>query len=210
MIARELDYTYLDTGAMYRAVAWALLQAGPQGPSKEGLADRLRTLPLRFVIDNGSMVIFYGNQRLDEELRGPEISQETSRISQMEPVRNFLVEWQRQLGASGGIVAEGRDMTTVVFPDAEVKVFLTADLRTRTERRLAEYLEKGVSVSYPELEEEIRRRDERDSNRELAPLRPAPDAIQMDTSNLTVAEVADRILGFVGLKVKAREARSGI
>lgn len=195
---------------MYRAVSWALLQTGFHQLSREELADRLRALPLRFVLDSGSMNIFFEDRRLDEELRGPEITQETSRISQREPVRDFLMEWQRLLGASGGVVAEGRDMTTVVFPDAEVKVFLTADLKTRTERRLAEYLGKGVSVSYSELEEEIRRRDDRDSNRELAPLRPATDAIKLDTTGLSIAEVANRIMDIAELKGACRKARSGI
>jgi cytidylate kinase len=128
----------------------------------------------------------------------------------MEPVRSYLLEWQRQLGAAGGIVAEGRDMTTVVFPDAEVKLFLTANLKTRTERRLAEYAAKGIAVSYSELEEEIRKRDERDSNRKLAPLRPAADAIEVDTSGLGIAEVAERILQIVRVKTAWSEVRSGI
>ena len=194
LLAKALGYTYLDPGAMYRAVAWALLREGSRPDDSSELTRRLRALPLRFSVQDGSLVIRHGEQRLDDELRGPEISQESSRVSRLESVREFLVQRQRELGAGGGIVAEGRDMTTVVFPDAEVKVFLTADVKTRTERRLVEYVQKNIPMDYATLEAEIRERDERDQGRALAPLRPAPDALHLDTSGLSIPEVVERIL----------------
>ena len=129
-----------------------------------------------------------------EELRNPEISDAASRISRLEPVRTFLVSWQRKLGRQGNIVAEGRDTATVVFPDADLKVFLTADLPTRTNRRLAEYSEKGINTTFEEMEKRIGERDEADATRELSPMRPAPEALILDTSHLSIPEVVNRLI----------------
>ena len=195
LLARELGYTFLDTGAMYRAVAWALdrqfkdwdeirsLQRPP------GEAD----FPLRFEIQDADLRIFFSVRSLGDELRDPEITRLASSVSQIAWVREYLTEWQRQLARDGRVVAEGRDMTTVVFPGAEVKVFLTADLATRARRRFLEYSQKGIPVDYDSLESQIRERDEADSRRSLAPLRPAPDARIIDTSAMEIPQVV-RIL----------------
>jgi cytidylate kinase len=195
LLARELGYTFLDTGAMYRAVAWALRR-------KFADWDRIRCLqrspldadfPLRFEIQDADLRIFFSDRRLGEEIREPEITRLASSVSQLAWVRDYLTGWQRQLARDGRVVAEGRDMTTVVFPHAEVKVFLTADLATRARRRYLEYVQKGISVDFACLESQIRERDEADSHRSLAPLRPAPDSRILDTSALEIPEVV-RIL----------------
>ena len=202
LLARQLGYAYLDTGAMYRAIAWALLRAGfsperePEGPKN------LSNLPLLFAIQDGALTIYHGGNKLDEELRHPEITQQASRISQLASVRAFLTQWQRKLASQGSIVAEGRDMATVVFPDALIKVFLTADLKTRTERRLAEYLQKGLAIDYATLEAQIRERDEADQKRALAPLRPAPGARVLDTSGMQIQEVVDTLKALIAEKAK--------
>lgn len=195
LLAKELGYTYLDTGAMYRAVAWALIEIGisPEKADPHTIA----RLPLGFAIDDGRLHISYEGKILDEELRPPEISQHASRISQLGPVRNFLTDWQRRLAESGRVVAEGRDMTTAVFPNAPVKVFLTADLETRAKRRHAEYLQKGITVDYSELEAQIQARDEADQKRALAPLAPAADALVVDTSGMSIPEVVEVLMGYV-------------
>lgn len=201
LLAKELGFTYLDTGAMYRAVAWAWRYAvgradgldpadlprwvEPPGPDMESL----QKLPLQFGVENGSMTILHQNEPLEDQIRSPEITRLSSRLSGEASVRALLTEWQRRLARTGDVVAEGRDMGSVVFPHATVKVFLTASLRARTLRRLAEYEQKGIAIDYAALEEDIRSRDERDAGRQLAPMRAAEDAVWVDTSAMTIAEV---------------------
>jgi CMP/dCMP kinase len=193
LLAQKLGFLYLDTGAMFRAVAWALLQEKGNLP-ENGAAEYLFALPLQFAIKESRLKIFYHERELDEELRSPEISDAASRISQLQPVRTFLLSWQRKLAEQGNIVAEGRDTATVVFPDADLKIFLTADLQTRIKRRRAEYIQKGMDIPYKEMKRRIRERDEADMNRDLAPMRPAEDAIVVDTSQLDIPGVVDRLV----------------
>lgn len=192
ILAEKLRFVYLDTGAMYRAVAWALLREKAD-TSEEEIAGRLPHLPLDFLIRGGALVILYEGKELTDEIRSMAISDEASRISRLEPVRAYLLTWQRKLAEQGDIVAEGRDTATVVFPQAELKIFLTADLHSRVERRRREYQMKGTDISSDVMEKRIRERDEADSKRELAPLRPAGDAITLDTSNLDITQVVERI-----------------
>lgn len=193
LLAQKLRFLYLDTGAMYRALAWALLREKP-GITENEAAEKLPLLPLQFSIKDGKLEIRSDGRPLGEELRSPEISDEASRISRMEPVRDFLLGWQRKLADQGSIVAEGRDTATVVFPAAELKVFLTADLSARIERRLAEYTQKGLDIAYEEMEKQIRERDEADSGRKLAPMKVAQGAIILDTSHLDISEVVERLV----------------
>lgn len=204
LLAKELGYVYLDTGAMYRAIAWALLQAGLDAEAEAQRCRYLARLPLRFAIENGTLTIAYDGKKLDEELRPPEITHQASRISRIPSVRSFLTEWQRKLAERGGVVAEGRDMTTVVFPDAPVKIFMTADLATRAQRRLAEYRMKGIPADYATLKAQIRARDTADEERALAPLRQAEDAEILDTSRMDISEVVSRLLEIIHKKSEKR------
>lgn len=197
LLAAQLGYTYLDTGAMYRAVAWWVEAERLNVEDEAALSQRLEHQPLRFALDKGALSIFVDSRRLDQELRRPEMAASASRISQLKCVRDYLTCWQRRLGAGGGIVAEGRDMTTVVFPDAPVRIFLTADLRARTQRRLVEYREKGITVDAASLEDQIRTRDEADARRALAPLRAAPGVHVVDTSEMTISGVVEHLLGLI-------------
>lgn len=202
LLAQALGYVYLDTGAMYRAIAWALVKEG-FGPEDEAkIARRLPLLPLQFSIENNTLAISYAGILLNEELRQPEITQMASRMSQIPSLRTFLTHWQKLLAAKGRVVAEGRDMTTVVFPDAPVKVYLTADLPTRAKRRQAEYLQKGTSIDYAVLEAQIRDRDEADQARSVAPLRPASGALILDTSHVEIREVVNQLLEFISRTAK--------
>lgn len=200
ILAKRLGYLYLDTGAMYRAVAWAF-ETGP-GFSRaleplsgdEQAADLLLRIPLEFSVQKDRLQIHYEGKPLSDELRSPQITEAASRISKLPAVREFLVSWQRKLAAlASGIVAEGRDTATVVFPGAELKVFLTADLRTRAIRRLAQYAEKGRTMSLEEIEVLIHERDKADSSRDHSPMRQADDAFLLDTSGLSVEQVVDRL-----------------
>ena len=192
LLAKKLGFLYLDTGAMFRALAWALLQEKGY-LHLDGLGEYLPGLPLHFSISESSLKIHYKGSQLNEELRSPEISDAASRISQLQPVRSFLLTWQRKLAEQGDIVAEGRDTATVVFPKADLKIFLTADLPTRIKRRRDEYIEKGLNISYEEMERSIRDRDEADMNRDLAPMRPAEGAVVVDSSQLDIMGVVDRL-----------------
>lgn len=195
LLAKRLGFVYLDTGAMYRALAWAFAKSGREAPSgEEALCGMLAQMELRFAIENERLEISCGGKILSEELRSPEISEAASKISRLPTVREFLVDRQRRLALQGtGIVTEGRDTATVVFPNAELKVFLTADIRTRAKRRLAEYLEKGQTMSLEQTERLIGERDEADSRRDHSPLRPAQDSVYLDTSGLAIEEVVERL-----------------
>jgi CMP/dCMP kinase len=196
LLAEKLGFLYLDTGAMYRAVAWALLQRGHM-PAAAEIAALLPQIPLRFGMRDEALEIRYESRRLDTELRGPEISEQASRVSRLEPVREYLVDWQRRLAQQGSVVAEGRDTATVVFPHADIKIFLTADLPIRAARREAEYIEKGIQADFSEVLERMRSRDAADAARDLAPLRPADDAVIVDTSRIGAAQVVEELLEIV-------------
>lgn len=202
LLAEELGFVYLDTGAMYRAIAWGLLRRGVRSEKDSRIAAALGALPVVFDLDGSALVMTYDGRPLGDEIRGPEITRWASRFSQNESVRSYLTGRQRMLAEKGSIVAEGRDVTTVVFPGAAVKIFLTADLAVRANRRLAEYRTKGVEVDYAELESQIRARDEADSQRELAPLRVAPGAFFLDASRLEPSEVVARIREYIGDRVE--------
>jgi CMP/dCMP kinase len=206
MLAAHLGYTYLDTGAMYRAVAWVAIAEHLNIGDESEMDRSLEFLPLRFVIKDGALSILYAEKRLMEELRGPEMSGRASRISQLKCVRDYLTRCQRQLGEGGRIVAEGRDMTTVVFPDAPVRVYLTASLQARTQRRLLEYQNMGIEADYAGLEEQIRARDEADEQRALAPLRTGAGVHVVDTSQMNIEEVVQHLLGVVLLKTAEKDA----
>jgi cytidylate kinase len=208
LLAKSLGYSYLDTGAMYRAVAWALRAAGCPLDDELRLAGELERLPLQCALEGAETVIAYQGHRLADELRDPEITRLASRVSQIGAVRTLLTGWQRQLAASGDIVAEGRDMGTVVFPDAALKVYLTADLATRARRRQLEYEQKGVSIDHAQLESQIEARDDADERRALAPLRPAGDALQLDTSGLNPEQAVRRILTFLREKTRGKSCNS--
>lgn len=196
-LAGILGYVYLDTGAMYRAVAWAMSLEGVDCDDEEAVSRALPCLPLEFNLSGGALRITHGGRVLGDELRGPDVTRWSSRVSRYRAVRSFLTGWQRRLGALGNLVAEGRDMGSVVFPEAEAKVFLTASVETRARRRFEEYLEKGLHVESSVLEKQIRDRDHADASRELAPLRPADGAELVDTSEMGIEDVLKRLAEYV-------------
>jgi CMP/dCMP kinase len=196
LLAKKLGFIYLDTGAMYRAIAWALRHEDLRLPQNAPSSAALQQLPLRFFLEDGELQIAYRGKKLAQELREPEITNMASRISQVPAVRTLLTQRQRELAETGDIVAEGRDMTTVVFPETPFKVFLTADLATRARRRQMEYHQKGLDMEYALLEAQIRARDQADEQRSVAPLRPAADALLVDTSNRKAVEVVSQLLAF--------------
>jgi cytidylate kinase len=198
-VARRLGYRHLDSGALYRALTFALLSAGiPEEDWPTLPREALDRFPIRLRPAGARFEVLLDDRVLDEELRTPEVTARVSPLSAIPAVRAWLLEAQRQAGEDGGLVADGRDMGTVVFPDAEVKIFLTAELPERANRRFLE--RKGRVPTPPESEEEarkIRERDERDSHRAVAPLRKATGAIEVDTSNMSFEAQVDVIVNHV-------------
>jgi cytidylate kinase len=189
LLARKIGYLYLDTGAMYRAVA---LQAGRRGLNIQApgdLAELCAELDLHFETAGGENRLFLGEEDVSAAIRTPEMDLLSSTISAVKEVRDAMTALQRRIGREGKIVAEGRDMGTVVFPQAKYKFFLTAAVEIRAGRRYHERLARGESVAREEVEKELRKRDEQDSRRTIAPLKAAEDAVVIDTSNLDADQV---------------------
>jgi cytidylate kinase len=190
-LARRLGYLYLDTGAMYRAAA---LEARRQGIALDDIPALTRMcadLQIRLKLEQGSLRTLLGGEDVSEAIRTPEMSQGASAISAQPPVRERLWQLQRELGREGGIVAEGRDIGTVVFPEAEFKFYLDATPEERARRRYEELRIKGLAVDYAATLREIQARDRNDQQRALAPLRPAKDAVIIDSTALSAEEVVE-------------------
>ena len=194
-VARELDYLYIDTGAMYRAVAYRVLKAGLDCQRDAAAIGELAgTLRFEFQADGEARPLFVDGEDVSEIIRTPEVGNLSSPVSAIPAVREYLVAEQRRMATDGGTLMEGRDIGTVVLPAAEVKIFLTASPEERARRREAQLREKGIVQLYDEILADIRERDERDSTRAVAPLRPAEDARLLNTDNLTQEEVIARIV----------------
>lgn len=196
-VARMLGFHYLDTGAMYRCVAWYALEAGVAADDAPALARIAREERIAFSHEPGNPLatgVSIAGRDCTHEIRTPRVDRVVSAVSAVPEVRDALVEQQRAIAAGDDIAMEGRDIGTVVFPDAEVKVFLTATPAERARRRAAQNAEKGYGETDPDvILADIVARDEADSTREVAPLKPAPDAVVLDTTGLAIDEVCARI-----------------
>lgn len=191
LLARELGFAFLDTGALYRAIALAAQRAGMLEAAEEELTAWLEELPLQAKPSDGRFVVLLEGRDVEPFIRNEAISQSASRLSALAPVRQRLLGLQRSAGRAGDLVAEGRDMGTVVFPGAEAKFFLTADENERARRRWLELSHDGQHAEMAEVLVDLRRRDQRDSQRGLSPLRPAEDAVVLDTTSLSLSDVVD-------------------
>jgi len=203
-VARHLGWNLLDSGALYRLVALAGLARGLPADDEAGHAAVARGLHVQFEMDAA------GNERIrldgldvTPQLRTESTGAEASRVAAMPAVRTALLVRQHAFAVAPGLVADGRDMGTVVFPAAEVKVFLTASAEERALRRYKQLKEKGLTVNLAALSQEIHERDRRDSDRPVAPLRPAEDAVVIDSTGLTVEQVVDRVLGLARSRISA-------
>jgi cytidylate kinase len=204
LLAERLRLECLDTGAMYRAVAWALREKEGERLSGEPLKTLIRDLDLEIRGVGDRQTVRVGGLEVTRAIRHPEISQLASILSSRSEVRQVLTEKQRRIGARGGLVAEGRDMGTVVFPEAPVKFFLQASLEVRARRRLQDLTRAGYpSLSLDEVLAEMDRRDIRDQQRALSPLRPAADAHILDTSPYSIDEVLQKMLAETSLPLPA-------
>ena len=196
-LASRLGYAYLDTGALYRAVAWAVRRAGIDCADVKAMEALLSSMDFHVSLEEGVTRTFIDDEEITAELRAPEISRLASTVSALPHVRNRLLPIQARYSREGGIVAEGRDTGTRVFPEADVKFFLEADLETRAARRYQEAVRAGHAGTRGEIRRAIEERDANDRSRATAPLKPAADAVVIDSSALTVDQVVENMMEWI-------------
>lgn len=206
LLARRLGYLQIDTGAMYRAVAVLIRQAGLDLGDEDAVARFCADLSVRLDTSDGVQRVFANGQDVTDQIRTHEVSLLTSQVSALRPVRDALLLAQREMGRRGGVVLEGRDIGTVVFPDADLKFFLFASPEVRGKRRYDELIARGEATTLRETIAAVIQRDEQDSRRDIAPLRQAEDAISVDSSDIGIDEVVARMEGFVREKTAQRES----
>ncbi len=192
-LADQINATYIDTGAMYRAITYIAMRDGIVD-DKEKVIDFVRNVNLEIKYDKGLTRVFVNGEEVTDRIRSAEVNSKVSDISTIPEVREELVKIQRELGEKETVVAEGRDTSTVVFPNADIKVFLTASLDTRADRRLKEYLDNGVEATYEEVKESLANRDRIDSGRKVSPLRKADDAFEIDSTSMSVNDELNFLL----------------
>ncbi len=197
ILAAKLGYQYLDTGAMYRALTYFALKNNISPDDSKKLSVLAGNLKIEFETSEDINKVFLNGEEITQEIRTPEVTKAVSEISAIKGVREAMVKKQKEIGKAGSVVAEGRDTTTVVFPDADLKVYLDADVNKRAERRLLDIEKQGIESSVGEQKEDIIRRDNFDSKRTHSPLRKSADAFVVDTSNLTIEEQVDKIISQV-------------
>ncbi|EIF13697.1 MULTISPECIES: (d)CMP kinase [Bacillus] len=200
IVAERKSYVYIDTGAMYRAITYTALKQNADLTDEAVLTELLKRTEIELVSAPEGQIVLVNGEDVTEEIRKDEVSNQVSIAAKHKGVREEMVKRQQQLGQKGGVVMDGRDIGTHVLPDAEVKIFLLASVEERAKRRYEENKKKGYDVNYETLIEEIARRDKLDSEREVSPLRKAEDAIEIDTTSLSIAEVAGKILEIVEQK----------
>jgi cytidylate kinase len=206
-VAKRMQYLYIDSGAMYRAVTFYCLQNNlirNGKPDEDLLIESLKNIHISFQHNPEKDIheIFLNGKNRNEEIRSIEVSNYVSQISKIKKVREKMVELQRELGKNKQIVMDGRDIGTVVFPNADIKIFMTADPAIRAQRRYKELIEKGEKVDYDEIEKNIRERDFIDENREISPLRKANDAIILDNSDMSVKEQMEWIMDLINQRLR--------
>ena len=200
MLAEKMNYNYVDTGALYRGIAYETIATGTDPEDEDALNALCENLDLKFVVtDNGSRLVS-GDKDISDEIRTPEISMRASDVSAKPVVRECLLGIQKKLGEEKAVVFEGRDMGTVVFPDAEMKFYLDASIEVRAKRRFLELKEKQ-EISLEEVENDMRTRDVNDSSRKIAPLKPAEDAVKVDATESGVEKVIETMLSHIKSRV---------
>lgn len=198
LVAKEKGFIYVDTGAMYRGLAVHFLKKGIRPEDTEKIKEACRDAKVSIGYEEGQQQVYLNGENITPLLRSEEVGSMASKSSAVPEVREKLLSLQREMARSQNVVMDGRDIGTCVLPDADVKVFLTASVKTRARRRCEELREKGILCDLAEIERDIRERDERDMTRETAPLRQAEDAVLIDSSDLTIEEVTAAIVKLCG------------
>lgn len=203
LVAEKLKYVYIDTGAMYRALTWQALQDNINIHEETDLVACLNRLSISFMPE-GNLQRVYVNQRdVTNEIRTREVTNQVSVVASHPEVRKMMVQFQQQMAANKGVVMDGRDIGTHVLPDAELKIYLSASIEERAKRRYLELKSMGREQALDEIQEEIMKRDQADMNREFAPLAKASDAIELDSTGLTIAEVVNSIINLVQQRLES-------
>ncbi len=201
-VAEQLGYIYLDTGAMYRTLTYAALSNEVDLQDEEALHTLLKGIRITFsTAENEMQRVFLNDEDVTDSIRSEEVTQNVSLVSSFAKVREEMVARQKSIARSGGVVMDGRDIGTVVLPDAEVKIFMTATAEERALRRYKENIAKGMTTSLEELTEDMKRRDHLDSTRSVSPLKKAEDAIVLDSTHLEIDEVVKQILGIIEVRL---------
>ena len=201
LVAEKLGYAYIDTGAMYRSVAWKFLQTG-KGFDEALISTLAKTMVIEFKPEASVNRVFVDGAEVTDAIRSAEVTANVSRVAAIGAVREAMVAQQRRMGESGGVLMDGRDIGTVVFPNAQLKIFLTASVEERALRRYKELMAKGQDVDLAQLKEDIASRDKQDSERAISPLRQAEDALLLDTSHMNIEQVTAKILHLVEEKAQ--------
>ena len=199
LVAKNLNYTYIDTGAMYRCVAYYALKNKIPYEDEKGVCSLLKDIEIQMCPDG---TIHLNHEDVSSLIRENEVSMGASVVSQYSDVREFLVEKQREMAKGGGVILDGRGIGTVVLKDAELKIYQVASIECRALRRHKENLERGLTSDLEAIKEEIARRDEQDMTREISPLKKAEDAIEIDTSDMTLNEVVAHVMNLVAKKIQ--------
>ncbi|MEI8173240.1 MAG: (d)CMP kinase [Deltaproteobacteria bacterium] len=200
-LSHHLSYIYLDTGALYRAVAYKMIQVGISKENREQIEDLCPHIKINLKNLGGMMMVMMDDEDVTDKLRTEDIGLIASRVSAIPLVREILLQVQREAGKNGGIIAEGRDTGTVIFPHADVKFFVDATVEQRVERRYKELLERGDRIDYQEIKRDLIRRDRQDRERNIAPLIPSADAVIIDTTRMSVTDVLETMI----LVIKSRQ-----
>ena len=194
LCARELGFIYIDTGALYRAIGVAVLRKGLKTDCAEDVIPLLSDISLSLTFVDGEQRVILCGEDVSRDIRLPEASMAASNVSAIPEVRSFLLDMQKRFARENNCLMDGRDIGTVILPDAQLKIFLTASPEVRADRRYKELIEKGTPKDYNELLEEIKQRDYNDSHRAVAPLKPADDAVIVDSSEMPINEVVNKIV----------------
>lgn len=197
LVAKKLSFVYVDTGAMFRTVAYYFLSQGKDPSDAEMVTEECEKISISIEYKDGAQHIFLDGTDVSTEIRQEEVGKNASVVAKNQAVRNRLLALQRQMAEKQDVIMDGRDIGTVVLPDAQVKIYLTASASVRAERRYKELVEKGESCNLKKIEEDIIARDEQDMNREIAPLKQAEGAVLVDSSYMTIEEVVDKIIEIV-------------
>lgn len=194
--AKELGYIYVDTGALYRSIALNAVRNGVID-SEQGIIDMLAETKVELKHENGTQVVYLNGEDVSSLIRTPEISMGASKVSAIAQVRSFLLDLQRNIAKTNNVIMDGRDIATVVLPNAQVKIFLFASPECRAQRRYKELLEKGENVNYEDVLADVEQRDYQDSHREIAPLKPSEQSIMADTSDCTLQQSIDMVVNII-------------
>ena len=204
-VAKELSFVYVDTGAMYRSMAFYLLRKGVNREDPDEIGEACQNAEISIEYQNGEQIVLLDGENVNAHLRTEEVSAMASVSSAVPRVREKLLDLQRKLARTMSVVMDGRDIGTTILPDADVKIYLTASSLTRARRRYLEYQEKGEPCDLAEIQKTIEERDQRDMTREISPLCQAEDAVLVDSSELTIDETVEKILSVYHSKVSEKE-----